>query len=227
MDIEQSVFLKYVPDFEKMKKYGFTPDKNNNLFIQKTFMDSQFRAVVTVTQDGEIKGLVYDNESNDLYLPLRVSGSGVGYVEEVKSEYTKVLEDIRQNCFIENYFVTPQANRISDFIFKKYNDKPVFMWEKEPTYGVFKNPDNNKWYGLIMYIPRSKLEKSGGFVEVINIKLDKDEIPTLVKKSGIFPAWHMNKKYWVSVALDETLTDDEIMQYIEISHNYTLLKLKK
>ena len=76
-----------------------------------------------------------------------------------------------------------------------------------------------------MYIERAKLdEHSEDKVEVINLKLNKDEIPDLCKKDGIYPAWHMNKKYWVSVTLDDTLTDDEVMKYIEESYSYTVIK---
>ena len=78
-----------------------------------------------------------------------------------------------------------------------------------------------------MYIPRSKLEPSNTWVEVINLKLDKNEIPELIKKDGIFPAWHMNKKYWVSITLDDTLSDEEVMEYINISHNFAIQKTKK
>lgn len=31
----------------------------------------------------------------------------------------------------------------------------------------------------------------------------------------------MNKKNWISIILDNTLSDDEIMSYIEESHRFT------
>ena len=101
------------------------------------------------------------------------------------------------------------------------------MWEDSPSCGVFKNPDNNKWYGIVMFINRLKLgEPSDEPVEVINLKLDSNKIPDLIKKDGIYPAYHMNKKYWVSISLDDTLSDSEIMDYIRESHGYTIQKRK-
>ena len=44
-------------------------------------------------------------------------------------------------------------------------------------------------------------------VEVMNLKADPDLIPRLVQADGICPAWHMNKKHWISVLLDDTLED--------------------
>ena len=36
----------------------------------------------------------------------------------------------------------------------------------------------------------------------------------------------MNKKYWITVILDETLSDKEIMELIEESHSFTVKKNK-
>jgi len=73
-----------------------------------------------------------------------------------------------------------------------------------------------------MNINRSKLiENAVGNFDVLNLKLDKEKIPELIRKNGIYPAYHMNKKYWVSVSLDETLKDEEILKFIDESYSYT------
>ena len=79
-----------------------------------------------------------------------------------------------------------------------------------------------------MYLQRSKLQSGlAGSTDVLNVKIDKDKIPELVNKKGYFPAYHMNKKYWITMTLDETLSDDEIFSLIEESHSYTVPKSKK
>ena len=224
MSIESEIFKRFTPDFEKLIKYGFSKDRNSYVIV-KHFSKNDFLAKISVSPKGKITGVVYDNENGDEYLPLRLEYNEGAFVGEIKTEYEKILTDIRKNCFTENYFVTSQANRIAQNIIEKYGDSPVFMWEKFPTYGVFKNGKNNKWYGIIMYIERAKLDNhSEDKVEVINLKLNKDDIFDLCKKDGIYPAWHMNKKYWVSVTLDDTLPDDEVMKYIEESYSYTVVK---
>ena len=113
-------------------------------------------------------------------------------------------------------------------IFENFGDRPLFMWDDDPYSGVFKNPETAKWYGIIMYIPRSRLgEKSAAYVQVMNLKLDVDEIQKLLKHKGFYPAYHMNKKYWISLTLDEKLSDDEILALVEESHCYTVSKSKK
>ena len=45
------------------------------------------------------------------------------------------------------------------------------------------------------------LEKSGK-IDVLNVKLNPDLIENLIDKKHFFPAYHMNKKYWITILLD-------------------------
>jgi len=228
MSIENDVFKRYTPDFKKLIGYGFIKSKNN-YFYEKTFRNDEFKAVIEIDKKGNISGKVFDMENDDEFLPIKYSPDQTqgAFIGEIREEYKKILKDIRDNCFSKNYFIYPQSNRITNLIIAKYGNKPDFMWENY-TDGVFKNPDSNKWYGIIMIIDYSKLDKSNkGPVEVINLKLDTEEIQTLLKQEGFYPAWHMNKKYWITITLDETLPDDKIMDLIEESHSYTAKSKKK
>lgn len=51
-------------------------------------------------------------------------------------------------------------------------------------------------------------------VEVMNLKADPQRIRSLTNRSGIFPAWHMNRTHWISVILDDILTDEQVMELI-------------
>lgn len=227
MTIESDVFKRYSPDLKKLSAYGFKKEKNG-YSLKKSFMNDDFYAEIFLSEEDGVTGEVYDSETKDKFLPLRVEGQSEGFGSEVRAGYIQLLSEIREHCFTVNYFVSPQANRIADLIYKAYSDEPVFMWEKYPTFGVYKNPDNDKWYALVMNLERSRLgSKSQEFTDVINLKLDKDEIPELLKSEGYYPAYHMNKKYWITLTLDETVKDSDIMRLIEESHSYTLSKSKK
>jgi predicted DNA-binding protein (MmcQ/YjbR family) len=75
-----------------------------------------------------------------------------------------------------------------------------------------------------MNINKNKLDKlcESKIIEIINVKLDEDMIEELLKKDGFYPAYHMNKKYWISIILDNTLSDKEIQKYILLSYNFTI-----
>ena len=184
MDIENSIFKKYKVDFIKLGDYGFIKNKTKYLY-EKEFMDRSFRAIIEISKNGKVSGKVIDIENDDIYMPLRVETPQGAFAGIVRAEYEKILTDIRDKCFTEQVFITPQANRLSEWIYDKFKDNPVFMWKDYPTFGVFKNPDNNKWYGLIMNIKYSLLDKTkNGEVEVMNLKLNPEEIQELVKTDG-------------------------------------------
>ena len=44
---------------------------------------------------------------------------------------------------------------------------------------------------------------------------------------GIYPAYHMNHKSWISLALDDTLSDSLIMELVSKSYNLTRKKRRK
>ena len=117
------------------------------------------------------------------------------FVNNVKEEYIKILIDIRDKCFIPNLFIYYQSNRISKLIKNKYDIDPEFLFDDNST-GVFRNKDNLKWFGIIMNINISKLDsKLNKDVEVINIKINKDDLDSLLKVDGIYKAYHFRLKY--------------------------------
>ena len=90
-------------------------------------------------------------------------------------------------------------------------------------YGVFRFPDNRKWYALIMNIKRSLLEgDSDEKIDIVNLKVYPTELSSSLAKKGIYPAYHMKKTSWVSITLDDTLTDEEIMKYMDMSRNLAI-----
>lgn len=224
MTIEDRVFRCTIVNWAKLKAYGFRLLKNEYV-IEKTFMNGAFKAIISIDKNGIVNGTVYDVDSDDIYMPLRVEDMVAGFVGQVREAYAEVLEDIKAHCFNKCYFGGEQANRIAQKIMQIYGDAPDFPWGKYDGYGVFRNPFNEKWYALIMNIDKNKLDKKqSGAVDIMNIKLEENEIQNLVTRQSFFPAYHMNKKSWITVVLDGTLDDVEIMELIDKSHQFTLGK---
>ena len=144
----------------------------------------------------------------------------------VRARYVEILETIGAGCFTDRLFLFDQSERIAEMIRMRYGDRPEFPWKKYPGYGVFRNHENKKWYGIIAAIPKNKLdgEKDRAVIEVINVKIPQEEGEKLCGTAGIYPAWHMNKKSWVSLILDDTLPDGQIMEFLDESYRLTQKK---
>ncbi len=223
MNFEDEIFKKYTVDYEKLLKYGFIKD-NNDYKYSKEFMDSNFRADIYITNDGKIKGKVIDLSFDEEYINFRIEEQTGEFVGQVREEYKNILLDIRNNCFATNYFIYEQSNRIAKLINEKYNVTPEFLWETAPNYGVVRNSRSNKWFGIIMNIDKSKIiPEETGEIEVLNVKLD-DDVPKYLETKGIYPSYHMSKKSWVSIILDNTLSDEKIMKLIDISFHISNIK---
>ena len=222
MTIEEELFRKTKIDLDKLVKYGFK--KENSVYkYSKNIMDNTFRVDVEIDNNGLVKGKVYDLSFEDEYTNFRIENGTGSFVGQVKEEFINLLKNIRSRCFIRKSFIFEQSNRITKAINDKYGDEPDFEWEKFPGYATFRNKDSKKWYGIIMNIDKSKLDKnSTGEVEVINIKLEPNEIECLLKQDGFYPAYHMNKKNWITIILDNTISDENIISLIDKSYSYTI-----
>ncbi len=118
---------------------------------------------------------------------------------------------------------------ILEFVQKEYNISPEFLWQKFPTYAVLRNKGNKKWFAVIMQLPKEKLSLgTNGEIDVLNIKCKPEGIFQLLDEGkGFLPAYHMNKRYWISVLLDGSVRFDRIKNLIKMSYELVDSKHKK
>lgn len=222
----EKIFKNKIFNENKLLKFGFV--KNGEKFIYtKDIFDKQFLLTVIISGKKEIETKLVDIISGDLYTLHLVETAAGKFVGQVREAYENILNLISRECCSDTYFAYAQANRLADLIKSKYHDTPEFLWDKFPGFGVFRNPQSEKWYALISRIDKSKIdEKNSGEIEIVNIKLDKDEIEHLLKLEGFYPAYHMNKKSWITIILDGSIPDDKIMELIEKSHGFSEARKK-
>ena len=104
-----------------------------------------------------------------------------------------------------------------------YSTDGEHLFDKYPSFLVFRHNGNRKWFAVIMDIPRKNLKLPGdGEISVVNLKCDTRLIGSFREEPGIFPGWHMNKAHWLSVALDGTVEDEKIRFLVDMS--YELMK---
>ncbi len=224
MSIEEELFKKTKPDFNKIIAYGFKQD-NEEYKYSYHIMNNTFKVDITINKEGRVKGKIYDIAFNDEYTNFRLKDITGSFGIKVKNEFIKLLTDIKKHCFIEEPFKSTQTNKIVKYIQEKYQDKPEFEWEKFPGFATFKNKDTKKWYALIMNISKNKIEGDTlEEIEILNLKLNPLEIEKLLKQKGFYPAYHMNKKHWLTTILDSSIPDETIFPLIDESYSYAKKK---
>ena len=208
------IFKAYQFNSKKAKEYGFIENQGVWTF-SSTILQGDFLMIVTV-EDGVLALQVYDQETDDLYPQVHMESMRGTFVGSVREACLAVLYGIRKACFEVQEFLCPQTKRIMALVQEKYGNQLEYLWEKSPDTAVLRHEDNQKWYAILMRIPWDRLDKGReGLVEAVNLKYD--QVADLLSQNGIYPAFHMNKRYWISLPLDDTLTDEKVLELFERS----------
>lgn len=104
-------------------------------------------------------------------------------------------------------------------------DKP---FEDDFDTTVLRHGEGGKWFGLVMNVKKCRVGIEGeGCIDVLNLKCDPEEA-FIVRElyESIIPAYHMNKRLWISVILNGTVPLDFTERLIEKSYDLTLKKRK-
>ena len=215
------IFKSYQLNQEKAYDYGFV--ENGGVWTYSCqILQGDFVMTVSVV-DGNLSFQVFDQETGDLYPQVHMESMTGSFVASVREACLEILYQIRKACFEVQDFICPQTKRIMAQIQEKYGNQLEYLWEKSPDTAVLRHEGNKKWYAVLMRIPWDKLEKGReGLVEAVNLK--HDQVVDLLSQKGIYPAFHMNKRYWISVALDDTLSDSAVLELFEKSWNLTSKK---
>ncbi len=119
-------------------------------------------------------------------------------------------------------------SELRDYIQNNYSAEVDYPWLKYPNYEVFRHSNNQKWFALIMDVPKNKLGLQGTeLLDVVNFKCDPILIGSIRGETGIFPAYHMNKEQWITVALDGSVSDEQIQMLLDMSYEATAPKTRQ
>lgn len=201
--------------------YGFKKQKDK--YVYKTnICENQFEMIVEVTNNKMTSKLI-DLINEEEYILVDIEDSVGKYVGRVRQGYEEKLEDIIKKCTNKEIFKNKQSKEIIQYIKKKYDDELEFLWEKFDDCAIWRNKQNDKWYGLLMKIPQKKLGiDSEKTVEIIDLRYQKEENQNIVDNKKVFQGYHMNKKSWITIKLDNTMNTKRIKELIDNSYNLSL-----
>ncbi len=110
-------------------------------------------------------------------------------------------------------------NELFEHIKSQYSAAPEYLWFKDPDSCVFRRADNQKWYGVVMKVSREKVGLDGReSTDILVLKGEPDNIVHIAEAKGFAPAYHMNKKHWFTVILEETADSELVSKLIAKSY---------
>lgn len=119
-------------------------------------------------------------------------------------------------------FCSVDANKVLQYVYEKYGSKPEFLWSKFPNNAILRHKDGSKWYAAILSVEKQKLGiDDAGDVEIPDLKCGAVMAGALRDGKCFFPAYHMNKEYWITLLLNGSIPIDEIYALIDLSFDMT------
>lgn len=191
-----------LPQKEKLLDFGFS-EAGGSLVLKKEIAGGQFYAEIKLSKK-KLAAEVFETSTNEMYVLFNVASAQGAFVGQIRSEVQDLIEEIRTECFISQNI----KEKYVDFLHSYFNAPGDNPWAEEPddSSTVYRCP-NNKWFALIMQIKFKNLGfESDEPVWAVNLKAENVE--AISDKKSIFPAYHMNKKYWITVLLT-AVTDFE------------------
>jgi len=212
IDVKEYNFSK-----EQLLQFGFE-EEAEKLIYRKEILDSSF-LIEIVFVDSQLLVEVYDLEFDEVYSLYSVDSAVGETVQNIREHVENLLRSILG--------LTDQSGKISSEVIdycNKYGGNHVNPFKKHLDILAFVN-EKNKWYALLSDVEYNKLNKNTDIttkVKILNVKYPTDNILDIIDNQNIFPAYHMNKKHWISIVLDKNIKLETIKELIDIS--YSLVK---
>ena len=209
---------KYNLSKEQLKGFGFK-EEAEKLIYRKEILDDSF-LIEIVFVDSRFLIEVYDLEFDEIYSLFSVDSAVGEMIQNIREHVENLLSSILG--------LADESGKISseiiDYCNNKYGENNVNPFKKHPDILAFVN-EKNKWYALLSDVEYNKLNKNTDIttkVKILNVKYPTDRILEIIDNKNIFPAYHMNKKHWISIVIDKNIKLETIKELIDIS--YSLVK---
>ena len=185
---------------------GFETSDGTMYTKNTTVSNGAFNANITLSLSEQTLTVhLFDSATGERYALFDMPSSHGAFVASLREEVQQIIDKIRAKCF--------ESKDLKDdyiaWIKTQFDAEPDFPWPDDAPYSFVLRCPNEKWFALVMRIKYRQLGLTGDEeVWVVNMKASQNEIPNLIDKKSIFPAWHMNKKHWITVLLT-AVTDFE------------------
>ncbi len=212
----EEIFYHKKVNLGKLKTYRFFEENSKYKFITE-ILNGEFLLEITLDKNGKPNTTLTEKQGGEEYILYKTKATG-NFVGDIRNEIGKKLSEIAEKCFDTSIFKNEQTIRLIQYAREKYGSEPEFLWEKFSDNAVLRRKDTEKWFAVLLTVSRRKLGlDSDGTAEIIDLRTRSENIPELIDSRKFFPGWHMNKKHWFTIILDDSVSFEEICERIDES----------
>ena len=215
------ILTSALPQKEKLKSFGFF-ESDGLLSIKKKIAGGEFYTCIRISEK-TVVAEVFETLTDEKYVLFDVISAKGEFVGHIRAEVQSLIEEIREKCFDTQDI----RKKYIDFLYSEFSETGDMPWSDDgDVSSTVYRCSNGKWFALVMEIKFKNLGfESDERVWAVNLKADAEKIPGITDKKSIFPAYHMNKKYWITVLLT-SVTDFENLCNLT-KRSYELVSAKK
>ena len=73
---------------------------------------------------------------------------------------------------------------------------------------------------IIMVVEKKILGlEEDGKINILDVKCDPDLVGMLIQTYGFLPGYHMNKRHWITILLDESVSEAKTLDFLDMSYD--------
>lgn len=204
---------------DSLEAAGFSSSDGINYSMSRPVSKDAFNAKINLSlEKGSLTIQLFDSSTKERYALFDMPNAHGAFIASLREEVQQIVEDIKTICFETDNL----KEKYLDWLKNRFCSIPDYPWPDTPDYCVFRCP-NQKWYALVMKVKYRQLGLTGEEeVWVVNMKADSKTIPNLTDHKSIFPAWHMNKKHWITILLTAATKFEILQELTEKSYDAVL-----
>lgn len=226
MDILQKIFCYKKADCSGLTAYGFSSTPQGYSY-QQQLPQSKLLLTFAVSNIGQLSAALTDPVTEDPYVLHLVENAVGSFIGTVRQEYEDALQTIADSCFVTEIFKGEQTKSIITYVQQTYQCDLEHLWPEAPENAVWRRTDNRKWFATVLTVPKNKLgHAENKLVEIIDLHATPEQVADYITQKHYYPGWHMNKKHWYTIILDNSLPTEEICRRIDESYNSVATKTK-
>lgn len=207
--MEENQFYVETLEENQLIELGFSYDFEYGHWFQKIDLSEKEVQLQLKIKNNQLSYQVMDTLFHDLWLP---------YYQNI--EHTPVHDEVLKLLLPFKEKNGGMYDKINALITTNFEEILVEQpWESSPKFTTYKAGASKKWFALLMDIEADKLGlEESQMIDVLNIKLPPEDIKYLVDQKVFFPAYHMNKKHWISVYLNQVADEEQLLALIKKSY---------
>ena len=208
-----------------LEAFGFRRNGKSGWLYAEPIADASLECRVFISSKGVISEKVIDLGTGDEYSQHRMAEANGRFVGQVRDAVTSLLKRVAADCFERDVFKQEMSKALLEDVRERWQEELEFLWEDSPEYAVLRRTDTGKWYAVLMRLPKRKFGLDSDEVsEFVLLRIPKDEAETIRDDKRFLPAFHMNKRTWFAIPLDDGVGFDEILLRMSRSRELAVTK---